>query len=137
MSIKVELLKWAEKTFGTLDPSDVFSIREDVKDAENPKIVHQKIELHIKKRIGKDEGWIERSQLEDWEAHLKKIVGPHLAFDMKGNEGREKHRVCGVVEGNYKELRMVHLYNYQFNLIVIKARKITEKSHVGIKPKNT
>ena len=135
MSIKVNLLKWAVETFGELDPSDTINIREDVFNTDDPKVIQQKIVLFVKKRIGKDENWLERVQTEGWEETLKAIIGEHIGFDMKGNEGRERQKVSGLLDGEYKELRTVHIYNYQFNLEVMKNIDIKEKSHVGIKPK--
>ncbi len=135
MSIKVKLLKWAVKTFGELDPSDIMSIREDIFNTDDPKIVQQKIVLHVKKRIGIDKNWIEAANIEGWEKTLKAIVGEHLGFDMKGSEGREKHLLSGMLDGKYKQMRLVYIYNYQFNLEVMKDRNIKEKAHVGIKPK--
>lgn len=135
MSIKVELLKWAVKTFGELDPHDTIDIREDVINTDKPEIIQQKIVLFVKKRIGKDENWLERAKIEDWEKTLKEMVGEHQAFNIKDNEGRERHKVSGMVGEDYKEIRLVHIYNYQFNLEIIKYRKTKEKSHVGIKPR--
>ena len=46
MSIKVNLLKWAEETFGELDPHDIIHIEENILDTDRPEIIHQKIELY-------------------------------------------------------------------------------------------
>jgi len=135
MSIKVDLLTWAVKTFGELDPHDTINIREDIKNTDKPEIIQQKIVLFVKKRIGKDENWLERAKIEDWEKTLKAIVGNHMAFDIKDNEGRERHKVSGVIGDKYEQLRLAYIYNYQFNLEVIKYVGMKEKSHVGIKPR--
>ena len=111
------------------------NIEENILNTDKPDIIHQKIELFVKKRIGIDKNWLERSKIEDWEKRLKELVGDHIAFDIKDTEGKERHRVGGVVEGDYKQIRTAYIYNYQFDLIVMIERKLKEKAHVGVKPK--
>lgn len=135
MSLKVKLLKWAVDTFGELDPNDVINVREDILNTDKEDEIQQKVVLHVKKRIGVDMNWLEKTTLDNWEGYLKEMAGEHIAFDIKTNEGRELSKVSGKIKEEYKSMPAIKIYNYEFNLIIIKRLKMREKSHVGIKPR--
>ena len=139
MSIKVELLSWAVKTFGENDPYDIINVREEIFLTKDPKLLQQKIILFVKKRIGVDAKWATEALSKQWKEELQKMVGEYLKFDLRASEGRELQSLSGIEqtqdgEGKYTDKPITNIYNYQFNLEVVKYVSTKEKSHVSPKP---
>lgn len=140
MSLKINLLEWAVETFGENDLDDLASIREETLPTKDPKQQIKKVVLFVKKRIGIKKDWLKKETIDAWTAVLKEKIGEHLKFDMRSVEGHEFQALSGV-QGNpdgkehYITRPSHELYNYQFNLEIVKRISIKEKSNVGAKPR--
>lgn len=127
--MREKLTKWANETFGRIEISDVFNLKEEiVKDKEGNRI--RKVTMFIKKKKGIKQDWLKDETFQRWIQEIKVITGEVIGMQVRSSEGNEMRFLGGLIpdksgERKYQE-HFTRKYNYQFNLEF--GKKYREKS---------